>query len=236
MDFSEEESQIASELREWLPNPGDKLIRETISAAQVDPLGYSDLADPENRSPVGRWMLYANGFLMAGDRLVDHLVGIAAEDALIYPVVYLYRHFLELQLKAQILFCQPRLSGKTTKDVQSFKPKRLDNNHSLRNLWEILDGIYPKFADERPNITAAFESLLFELDALDPNSQAPRYALDKKGNQTFMGVQALDLVTFKAGVHKMSHYLMGFEESVDAELESDGFTVTDDQLRESTEA
>src|SRR5260370_6794126 len=98
-DLRDDELQFSQELREWLPGPGDALIEDTSSAVRVDPLGYSEPHSPAARSLIGRWDLYSDGFLHAGDRLVDGLTASPGEDELLYPILYLYRHHLELELK-----------------------------------------------------------------------------------------------------------------------------------------
>jgi hypothetical protein len=218
--FDEDQEQISRELSEWLPRRGDKLIhQETPFAAHVDPLGYSDLLNPEKRSPIGRRGLYSDGFLQAGDRLVDSLKGSPVEDALIYPIVYVYRHHLELELKGRILYCLNWLSGKNAEEIKSFASEKLNRNHRLLPLWHTLRNLYPCCAKQMPNETKAFEKLLAELDKLDPDGQAARYAEDIKEKQTFFGLYSLDLALFRSAIHKMSHYLDCILESIGEELD-----------------
>jgi hypothetical protein len=70
-----------------------------------------------------------------------------------------------------------------------------------------------------PNETKAFEKLLAELDKLDPDGQAARYAEDIKEKQTFFGLYSLDLALFRSAIHKMSHYLDCILESIGEELD-----------------
>ena len=99
--------------------------------------------------------------------------------------------------------------------------EKLDNKpHSLRSLWTSLQRLYPN-CNERTSKESreAFESLLFEFDDNDPNSQAGRYPVDKKGNQTLRRLGDVDLPALKAGVHKMSHYLSAIYRAIGEEAE-----------------
>ena len=94
------------ELLDWepsFPKVGDTLFQPSASGACVDPIGSSSPIDQQRPSPGGRWGLYTIGFLKAGDRLVDSLkpdeMATPPGAALLYPVLFLYRHYVELELK-----------------------------------------------------------------------------------------------------------------------------------------
>jgi len=213
--FDEDENQLSRELSEGLPNPGDKLVQETPAGLRVDPLGYSDPRTPETRSPVGRWGLYSGGFLEAGDLLVESLKNRPADPALIYPVFFVYRHHLELELKGRIRYCLRCLSGLDDAEIAT----RLKGRHDLHGLWNTFKSCYPDYAREMPKASRAFESLLSELSRIDPDSQGARYPVDTKGNQTLASFQHLDLSTFRSAIHKMSNYLGCIHEGMAQELD-----------------
>ena len=214
----EDEEQLSRELSEYLPKQGDKLVQETPSALRLDPLGHSDPRTPETRSRVGRWDLYSDGFLEAGDRLVESLRETSADPALIYPIFYLYRHHLELELKGRTIYCLNCLSGLDASEIKVHVVK-LCKTHKLQKLWGILKLQYPNHVEEMPESTQAFENLLSELDELDPDSQSARYAVDTKGNQPFLHLGCLDLAALKSGIHKMSHYLGCIHEGIGQEVD-----------------
>lgn len=206
INFEEEERRILSELSALLPKPGDRAIQESPSAAFVDPLGLSDPVAPNERSPMGRWMLYSQGFLLAADRLVDSLSGVPIEDSLIYPIFHLYRHHLELELKGLTRFCLFRVRDGEPEAIQEGLDN-LSNEHGLKKLWNGLRDLYPKCVGDMPTNAQAFEILISELDRWDLNSQASRYPWGKKGQQTFLGLRAIDLRILGSAVHKMSNFL-----------------------------
>jgi len=53
---------------------------------------------------VGSWIVYADSFKKAADRLVEHVARERGDlDFFILPIMFLYRHSLELQLKDLVL-------------------------------------------------------------------------------------------------------------------------------------
>ncbi len=210
---------VVVEAEEWLPRKGDKLFQVTPFAARLDPLGLSDPISLKKRSPTGRWGLYSRGFLMAGDRLVEGLAGSPGEAPLIYPVLTLYRHHLELELKELIRSCPDYLSELSEAEIQK-KLESLDNTHSLSSLWSTLQTLYPNCNDwASKEDQEAFKAILFEFNDHDPHSQAARYPVDKKGNQTLTRLSSVDLPALKVGVHKISHYLNCIYEGIGQEVE-----------------
>jgi hypothetical protein len=201
--------EIEDEITHWLPEPGDHLFVVTLQSARLDPLGLT--APGEERSPIGRWSLYADGFLDAADRIVDGLRGCPWEDALIYPLMSLYRHHLELKLKLVI-----RAAPQFTDDLKLW----LVNNHNLKRLWDKLGEIHPEchgWAD--PECTEACSLLICEFTNHDATSQACRYPEDRTGQKNLTGLRAVDPVTLKRGVHKISHYLDAILEGIHQDRE-----------------
>lgn len=52
---------------------------------------------------VGNWNFFANGYKLAADMLIDRIEGNPPGDCLIAPVLFLYRHWIELKLKELIV-------------------------------------------------------------------------------------------------------------------------------------
>ena len=119
------------------------------------------------------WDIYAAGYKDAADALVGALAERKASlDSVVYPLVFLYRHGLELQLKL-ILPLARRLAGKAAS---------ADIGHKLMPLWSELrrhlEQLDPREDDkELPSI----EDFIRQLDTVDPGSFAFRYPSTKKG-------------------------------------------------------
>ena len=117
--------------------------------------------------------IYAAGYKDAADAILYALAERRASlDSVIYPLVFLYRQGLELQLKL-ILPLARRLAEIPSKD---------DHQHGLMPMWEelrkLLDELTPHEGDED---IAAMEDFIRQLDDVDPQSFAFRYPKTKRG-------------------------------------------------------
>ncbi|GJL63837.1 MAG: hypothetical protein NPIRA04_24910 [Nitrospirales bacterium] len=126
------------------------------------------------------WELYAQGYKAAGDYVVESITEFSQPVAhsLVYPVLFLYRHYLELELKSMIE------NGKQFSN--SNIERNLDKEHRLKKLWEwcreILENIRP--VDDKPPFNMKLiEDGINQFVKLDPNSQNTRYPRKKKGKQ-----------------------------------------------------
>lgn len=160
------------------------------AAADIDPLASmkspSDFAgqqlfiqgeDWHNNAMLGwthfPWDIYAAGYKDAADALVGALAERKASlDSVVYPLVFLYRQGLELQLKL-ILPLARRLAGKEAV---------ADHQHGLMPLWNELrrhlQQLDPREDDKE---LAATEDFIRQLDTVDPGSFAFRYPRTKTG-------------------------------------------------------
>lgn len=119
------------------------------------------------------WDIYAAGYKDAADALVRALAERKASlDSVVYPLVFLYRQGLELQLKL-ILPLARRLAGKEAV---------ADHQHGLMPLWNELrrhlQQLDPREDDKE---LPALEDFIGQLDTVDPGSFAFRYPTTKKG-------------------------------------------------------
>jgi len=117
--------------------------------------------------------IYAAGYKDAADALVGALAERKASlDSVVYPLVFLYRLVLELQLKL-ILPLARRLAGKEAV---------ADHQHGLMPLWNELrrhlEQLDPREDDKE---LPAIEDFIRQLDTVDPGSFAFRYPTTKKG-------------------------------------------------------
>jgi hypothetical protein len=148
-----------------------------------------------HRAPEEEFDIYAGVYWNAAQTLVKNLEldRIFGYDAC--PVVFLYRHALELFLKAILLgdganFLRNRPDPKWV----------MDHSHSLKELIPHVREILERFAREgefgRNEVRTFddFEALVGELDNVDKNSCAFRYPVDKKLQGTVPGH-----FTFNAG-------------------------------------
>jgi hypothetical protein len=129
---------------------------------------------------------YTEGYKKAGRILFQHLDGNRFwVDMLVYPIVYCYRHHLELQLKRIIKFGYTLLE-------QEDKTKHV---HPLKTLWlqakELLNVVYQN--NDTKEYIACVEYYIFELDTLDPSGFEFRYDKRKDGDSTLLNTKFIHL-------------------------------------------
>lgn len=212
-DLREYEEQIIRDWNESFPKPGDRMFVPSASGAHIDPI---KLAYPGSggRPSEGRLALYAEGYREAGDRLVD---GLRADEmastpgaALAYPILFCYRHSLELQLKGLIFYVlnMQNALGDTDAEAVTRKEKEVSEKHGLKALWDLfhhLDATVDFWATDLQR--TGFLKLLGELDRHDRFAQAARYPIDTKGNQTLSDLSIVDMGNVKKAVNKIARYL-----------------------------
>ena len=128
------------------------------------------------------WGSYALGYKNAADllarRFLEHWQG---NDNLTYPMVFLYRHYLELRLKEVIIIGEKLLDKPL--DIQ----QEILTDHHLEKLWkpcrEILErlaenGFWPKDSKESGKLDCVGK-LIKEFQDKDPKAISFRYPVTK---------------------------------------------------------
>ena len=138
---------------------------------------YWELGEPD----IWSWEHYIDGFRTAADSLAASTEGERRASNLVYPTMFLYRHYLELRIKQLILGFQELM------ELQADLP----NHHRLLMLWEKVrelerqaislgDWDSEENFDKYPEI----EELIREFDKMDQGSYEFRYPVDKNGAPT----------------------------------------------------
>lgn len=116
---------------------------------------------------------YALGYKDAADALLYALAERRASlDTVIYPLVFLYRQALELQLKLLLPLAR-RLADAPAKD---------EHRHELMPMWQELRRHLEVLITEKDDAEhEAMEKFISQLHQADPQSFAFRYPTNKKG-------------------------------------------------------
>jgi hypothetical protein len=154
-----------------------------------------------------QWGSYASGYKEAADVLVlRFLEDPQGLDALTYPILFLYRHYLELRLKELIV------------DGQRLLHQLIDfqDQHALVRLWhpcrKILSEIWPK----EPAVTwDSVEKLLKEFDQKDPDGMCFRYPVTTKRKGRQPTLPRLDRVGIRNLYEVMKRLASFFESHLD---------------------
>ena len=155
-----------------------------------------------HRQPTDGWDIYATGYKSAADAIVEHLDEKGHHRALmVHPVVFLYRHYLELRLKELLLKSSQLLESKTV----------LPLGHNLMQLWGKLRPNLELFgrSQETEELYGSIEDRLKEITQIDSGSMAFRYPVDTTGRESLPQDPGIDLLLFRNVMKAIANLLDG---------------------------
>lgn len=150
--------------------------------------------------------LFAEGYKTAADILVKHVVEESSDqDTLVYPIVFLHRHHIELRLK-EIIREGNRLLG------------NLPNNrfeHELQKLWPVAKGIIRKiWSDGEPDDFQFIDLWIREFCKVDPQSASFRYPENKGGRNPLANMSRINIKSFGERMGRISDFLYGISAAI----------------------
>ena len=138
---------------------------------------YWELGEPD----IWSWEHYIDGFRTAADKLATSTESEWRASNLVYPTMFLYRHYLELRTKQLILGFQELME----------LPADLPTHHRLLMLWEKVRDLEQQAiatgdwdSEENFDKYPEIEELIREFDRMDQGSYEFRYPVDTKGAPT----------------------------------------------------
>jgi hypothetical protein len=159
------------------PRTGDRLFRADLP----------DLSNNARLTPYGDGQIaYMEGYRRGAKVLVEHVTAGSGHDknCLVYPILFLYRHHLELALKRIIRRVPKLLRRSLTKDENDHLGK-----HRLDWLWQdlkpTLTEIFEAVGWEKPERidTEGVDDYMHQMSQLDQNGFGSRYAHSKRGDR-----------------------------------------------------
>ena len=173
------------------PKMGDKLFLEG------QPAYGAFLA----RHPGERLHHLTEGYKLAADLLVEQAEAEAwRRRKLVYPVVFCYRHFLELTLKAMLE--QYGAMGDVAPNWA---------HHRLEDLWSDFRALLRNLDADHPEEqgTEAVEQCIAEFAKIDPFSETFRYPTSRKGQPFEIDHEMIDLLQLRSTVQAIDNYFTG---------------------------
>jgi hypothetical protein len=174
---------------------------------------------------IAKWeadWIYSNGFRLAALHLANQVCESGQEqDMLIYPIVYLYRHHVELVLKVIIRSASRLLDRKPSE-----REAKVLGQHSLVDLWQaarpLLNPVCarasnPTFPDED---LEGVDSYIRQIHEHDPDGQRFRYATRKAKRDDRPGsivpslspdLRLVNIRVLAVAMEKLAEYLEGIE-------------------------
>lgn len=169
---------------------------------------------------INRWERYAHGYAHATRLLFDALLdGDAYTDDAIFPLLALFRHWLELQLKCICV------------KLQFQKKMKFKANHNLETFWNPIKEWLPSacarqretrrklFGCSEPDISESdlrfTTNIVAEFMNVDSKGDKFRYPEDKKGNRNLAGQGSLDIAAKRDEWSRLHRILETIEKMVD---------------------
>lgn len=144
---------------------------------------------------------YIEGYRRAGDILSDYVYSTSRfQDTLIYPILFCYRHHLELRLKEIIR------SGRMLLDEGT----DYDDGHSLVCLWNTSKKVIIKVIQETPNEINLIDHFISEIDQIDASSDAFRYwetSKNKQRKKHLIGIRHIDIRNYRECMENIADFL-----------------------------
>jgi len=144
-------------------------------------------------------------FKEAGDELVDFVVrGVKYSwyESFLRPIGFLYRHYLELELKYWIKELEVTLD----------QAGKLMKQHNLRKLWFTLKPLIQPFCGSKENqdFLREVEEVIFTFDKYDPTGQEFRYIRTTNGIKTLSNLPPkFDIKEVKRLIGRVSSFFDG---------------------------
>ena len=119
-------------------------------------------------------------------------------DLLVFPIIFNYRHFIELSLK-NLLNTYGTVVG----------IKRNWKDHDLRKLWREFESMSEKYSGHIDETTREVGKLILEFSIVDPNSFSYRYPVDTQGMLIPIEFTEIHLPTLADVMNGLSNYFTG---------------------------
>lgn len=153
-----------------------------------------------------RLIIMMTGYKSGADLLVEKSQRSGYDrDTLVYPIIFMYRQFIELELKYLISTYGPRVGVSANW-----------RSHDIAFLWsefiKVLDGYGVKDPD---NTDAAVCAIIAEFAKVDSGSYSYRYPVDVHGKEIPVGVEVLDLTALKDVMDGVHGYFTGCDGYLD---------------------
>jgi len=180
-------------------------------------LSYNSCALHQYRD---QWDAYAYGYKWAIDALFKEAKeGPHPTDVHYYPIIFVFRHYLEIRFKGLI--------KDLTKYVHPDQSKKdvIRHGHEIGSLWNEckklliefweIDG--EKIGQGDLDYFKRIEGFIKDISAIDPRSESFRYPVDKNGKFCIDGndVGPIDMDHFSEIASEMINYLEGISVAID---------------------
>jgi hypothetical protein len=158
-----------------------------------------------------RFYRMKHGYKLAGDVLVQRWLTQSrtlSGESLVFPILFCYRHFLELSMKW------------TLWHREEYRSTSIFKEHDLKKLWDKCLLIFQDVnIDADPEIVASAK-LILEMHDMDEGSFNFRYTHDKNGKVIDLGIEEVNLARLREGIEKLDNFFDITDTIINVELDA----------------
>ncbi|MEK3720581.1 hypothetical protein [Paenibacillus sp. FSL H8-0034] len=154
---------------------------------------------------------FIKGYKGVSDRAVDFAVkskDIAILDTHVFPIIFNYRQFLELSLKALYLDYS---SDPTEVKKEKFK----DFNHNLMTVWNAIEPMLLEVCGSNKEMVKHAKGYVEQFHKQDKSSFSFRYPITKQLEPIHKKEERFDLVNLKNRMEELDNYFGGADGALD---------------------
>lgn len=168
-------------------------------------------------SEFNSWNLYAYGFRRAAEILMKHVDDRHTSlDVIVFPIVFLYRHHLELAIK---------LIARDARLLLPDEPPPKKPEHRLQALWDEAKRLIILVLGVEPfGLEPIDGGVVVQFDAIDSRSTNFRYPEAFDGSKPLSHISNINLLTLRDSLDTAFDLLDGGHEMLRIELERRGET------------
>jgi len=154
------------------------------------------------------WYTYKTGYKQAADFLAQYVIShVRNQDILIYPIIFLYRQYIELSIKG-LIFQSSILLDKNIKIEET-------HSHNIHKLWNQCNKLLMEIVtDEDKKMLNDINIFIIEFNNVDPLSESFRYPTNKKGQRSLPNQRYINIKNFKNRIDNVSIFLDGAYEMI----------------------
>jgi hypothetical protein len=181
------------------PQKGAKLFTSDGPPHDFSMIGWGDASH--------QYVLYMDGYKTAADELVQCLLAsetVGRRDTHIFPILFLYRQFIELELKWIFLVYSDSDTSAKKKLIRG------ERAHDLINLWEKAKPIVLEGATLQEDV-AIVEDYIMQFHELDKSSSSFRYPINKNLEQILDSQRRINLPNLRQRMDELYHFFNGLD-------------------------
>lgn len=173
--------------------------------ASNNPSDNANIAD----DGLTRLVLMMDGYKQAADLMVEATQGDRYKrDILVFPIIFNYRQFIELELKYHLAMYGPKVG---------MEP--IWNTHYLDRLWREFLEMLERYGTTDPDQADPIVGrVVIEFAKIDPGSYSYRYPVDRQGRPIPVALSDLHLPTLADVMNALAGYFNGCDGYLDGLL------------------